>query len=255
MKIISIANHKGGVAKTASTHALAEAMTEKGYRVLCIDNDAQASLTNAFGIDSAQGVSMNEVYGSVQLGAKTIKQVIKAKGDGVPHLAPSDLAMAVDEIGLVTRSRREYILRDQLNTVSEFYDFCLIDCSPSAGLHTYNALTASDYVVIPSVPEIAPVRGIRLMIRTVDKVKRELNPDIAVIGVLPTMYNERTTHHKLGFEALHKAGLNVFPVSITRTVKVSEAMTMGKSIITSDPDHKVADQYRRAATYTIESAK
>lgn len=254
MKIIATLSHKGGVGKSATTHAIAEAMAEMGHKVLCIDNDAQASLTNAFGIQNAEGTSMAEVYGSMAPGSKTLKQIIQGKSDGEPHIAPADLEMAINEMALFMRPNREYILKSELKTVAPFYDYCIIDCSPSAGLFTYNALAASDYVVIPSIPEIGPVRGIRLALRTISNIKQHYNDQISVIGILPTMYNERTTHHQLGFEALKQSGLDLFPVAITRTVKVSEAMAVGQSIVTYEPKHKVADQCRRAATYIIQKA-
>lgn len=250
MKVIAIANHKGGVGKSATTHAIADALVINGHRVLMIDNDPQASLTNAYGIEDAEGVSMAEVYGSVKDGTKTLRQIIQSKAGNVPHIAPADLEMAFTENGLIMRPNKEMILRSELDTVSENYDFVLIDCNPSGGIFTHNALAASNYVVIPSVPEIAPIRGIRLMIKTVDYIKKNFTKDLEILGVLPTMHDPRTVHHQLGFEALEAANLPLYPVSISRTVRVSEAMLNGQSIVTFEPSHKVAAQYKQAANHT-----
>ena len=241
MRIISIANHKGGVGKTATTHALGAGLAELGQRVLIIDLDPQASLSGACGF-SGSDPSLADVMGGTEKGTAKLSEIIKPVSDNL-SLAPSDLNLAGTERGLYQRLGRENVLKRALETMSASFDVCLIDCPPSLSLLTVNALNAADGVIIPTQPAAADLRGLRMFFSTLDDMS-ELNPALEVIGILPTFYDGRLNHHNAAIETMSGAGLPMLSSRIGRSVKVQEAAGHAESITDYDPQNKRAKEYQ-----------
>ena len=247
MKTIAIANHKGGVGKTATTHALGSGLARLGNRVLLVDVDPQSSLTGACGAE-ANGASLAEVLGSVEPGRLSLTDILLDVGDGVHlHLAPADIALAPNELGMVQRFGRESLLQHTLAVVERGYDICLIDCPPSLGMLTVNALKAADAAIVPTQPQISDLRGLKLFLDTASRIRRELNPRLEILGILVTFLDGRLIHHQDALGVMRESGLPLFDVQIGRSVRVAEAAAAGESIITYDPSNKQARNYNRLA--------
>ncbi|MCI0649939.1 MAG: ParA family protein [Chloroflexi bacterium] len=248
MRVIAIANHKGGVGKTASTHALGTALGELGQRVLLVDVDPQSSLTAACGVDTAANESLAEVLGGVAPGQLSLPDVLLDVGDGLPiHLVPADIALAPNELGMVQRYGRESLLQSALAAVSRTYDVCLIDCPPSLGLLTVNALRAATAVIIPTQPQISDLRGLKLFLDTIVQIRQEINPRLEILGILVTFLDSRLIHHQDALATMRGQGLPVFEVRIGRSVRVAEAAAAGESIVIYDPSNPQAENYRQLA--------
>ena len=243
MVILTVANHKGGVGKTATAHALGVVLADLGRRVLLVDCDPQASLTGACGVLDAEGRSVAEVIGGSLPGWVAMADVIQELEPGL-WLCPSDLALAGSELGLTSRMGREAVIGRALATVRDGYDVALLDCPPSLGLLTIGALTAAEAVLIPTQAEIMALRGLRLFLQSVDQVRTALNPRLEVLGVLVTFYDGRLTHHRQGLEAMRAGGLPVLPVQVGRSVRVAEAAALGQSVVTFERRNPQAKAYR-----------
>lgn len=249
MKIVSIANHKGGVGKTATTHALGAALAGMGRRVLMVDTDPQSSLTNACNVH-VPGESLAEVLGGAAAGPLPLGSILVDVADGetaVLHLAPADIALSTNELGMVQRYGREHVLKNALQTVSRSYDVCLIDCPPSLGMLTVNALAASDVVIVPTQPQISDVRGLLLFLQTVSHIRAEINPNLQILGVLVTFYDGRTIHHRDAVQTLIDQGVPLFDTMIGRSIRVAEAPAAGESVVTYDPQNPQAENYQSLA--------
>ncbi len=246
MRAVAVANHKGGVGKTVSVYALAVGLAERGRRVLMVDIDPQGSLTNACGVQDAGGRSLAEVLGGASKGSLALADILWELGQGL-DLAPADIALAQVELALNGRHGREWVLLRALDTVADRYDVCLIDCPPSLGLLTVNALCAAQAVLVPTAPEILPLRGLRLFLDTLDTIRQELNPNLELLGVLPTLYDARLTHHRSALDALQAGGVPLLPVQIARSIRLSEAANAGESILTYEPGSAQAAAYRQVA--------
>ena len=251
MKTLAIANHKGGVGKTATAHALGEGLAASGLRVLLVDLDAQASLTLACGITDADGQSMAEVLGSAHPGTLTLGEILRPVGANLT-LAPGDIALGSTELGLVLRMGREYTLRRALETVAADFDVCLLDCPPAMGLLTVNALAAAHGVLVPTQPETAALRGLRLFLDSVAQVRADLNKGLDLVAVVATMYDGRLNHHKAALEALAATGAPVSPVTIGRSVRVAEAALSGQSVIAYANENPRAQEYRALTQEVIQ---
>jgi chromosome partitioning protein len=245
MQTICLSNHKGGVAKTTTTRALGAVLAET-RRVLMIDIDPQASLTGACGVQEAADGNMAHVLGGAQRSEVGIGDVLFRLTDRL-FLAPGDITLARCELGLVSRMGRERVLARALAPMREHFDICLIDTPPSLGLLTVNALCASDYTIVPSLPEVMSLRGLRLFIDTLDEVREEMNPRLALLGVLITMADLRTIHHQDAIQAIKEAGYPVFETIIGRSIKVSESAIGGASVTDYAPDNPQARAYRALA--------
>ncbi len=249
MIIIPIANHKGGVGKTATTHALGAALAALDYRVLLVDIDPQSSLTAAADVDAPRE-SMAEVMGNSDPGTLPLTSILVdvSEVDGqILHLAPSDIKLSLNERGIYQRLGRENILQKALATVNGRYDVCLIDCPPSLSILTINALRAAHGVIIPTQPQISDLRGLKLFLDTVDAIREEINPDLKIAGIVVTFYDGRTIHHKDAVETLHARGFPIFDTMIGRSIRVAEAPAAGESITTYDPENKQAMNYNQLA--------
>ena len=248
--VISVANQKGGVAKTTTVASLGAAFAELGKRVLLVDLDAQACLTFSLGVDP------DEVEGSVNevlLGRTAIADVRVACDDGV-DLVPSTIDLAGAEAQLLPRPGREYILRTVLEEVRADYDVILLDCSPSLGVLTLNALTASQGLIIPMPCEMLSHRGVGQLLDTVADVQKILNKDLRIIGILPTLFDGRSNHaQEVLADVGERYGLPVLSPPIPKTVRFAEAPAVGRSILATSRTSKGAKAYRDVAAAVAKS--
>jgi chromosome partitioning protein len=241
-RIIAIANQKGGVGKTTTTLSLGAALVERGRSVLLVDLDPQSSLTIAMGID-AEGRSMHEVLGSTAAGTRTIRDIARQVAPRF-FLAPADISLSRSEAGLMLRLGREGVLKKALADCR--FDYVLIDCLPSLGILTVNALVAAQSVLIPTACEYLALRGIALFYQTLYEVQT-INPDLTVLGILPTFYDSRLVHAREVLQAMIDKGLPVFDVQVGRSVRFAEASLTGESILSYASDHPGAEAYRTLA--------
>src|SRR5215218_7836124 len=241
-KIIAFANQKGGVAKTTTTLNLAAAFAEEGSRVLCVDMDPQGNLTMSQGIDpDTLDTSMYDVL----VHKVPIRDVVRHREVDVA-CASIDLAGA--EIAMSTMIGRERSLQKALAPVREDYDFILIDTPPSLGLLTINALTAANKVIVPVQCEYLSMRGLIQLQNTLHMIRENLNPDVEIEGILPTLVDTRTLHAKEAIEILEENfGDRVFASRIRKTVRFAEAPVKGMSVLKYDPDGIAAHSYRALA--------
>ena len=243
MKTIAIANHKGGVGKTATCHALGAGLAAlHGQRVLMVDIDPQASLTGAGGVTDP-GKSMADVLGGAKPGTFTIVNILQELQPGL-YLAPSDITLAPAEMGLTQRLSRESVLKKALGTVANDFDVCLVDCPPSLGLLTLNALVAADAVLIPTQPSPVDLRGLTLFMQTLQEI-REVNPGLTTLGVLLTFFDQRSNTHNNVLQGMKQSGWPVLDVIIGRTVRIMEAAAVGKSIYDFEATNPQAENYRQ----------
>ena len=241
-QVIAFANQKGGVAKTTTTLNLAAAFAEVGSRVLCVDMDPQGNLTMSQGIDpDTLDTSMYDVL----VHRTPVREVIRSREVDVA-CASIDLAGA--EIAMSMKIGRERALVKALHPVSDDYDFVCIDTPPSLGLLTINALTAADKVIVPVQCEYLSMRGLIQLQNTLAMIQENLNPDVDIAGILPTMVDTRTLHAKEAIEILEENfGDQVFGARIRKTVRFAEAPVKGMSVLKYDPNGTAADAYRQLA--------
>jgi chromosome partitioning protein len=246
MKVIAFANQKGGVAKTTTTLNLAVAFAEKGNRVLCIDMDPQGNLTMSQGIDpDTVETSMYDVL----VHHVPMRNVIRKREIDV---ACSSIDLAGAEIAMSAQIGRERSLAKALKLVEDDYDFVCIDTPPSLGLLTINALTAADKVIVPVQCEYLSMRGLIQLQNTMQMIRENLNPDIQIEGILPTLMDTRTVHAKEAIQILEENfGDRVFASRIKKTIRFAEAPVRGMSVLKYDPDGMAAQSYRDLATEVL----
>jgi chromosome partitioning protein len=243
-RTIAIANQKGGVAKTTTVASLGTALAEHGRKVLLVDLDAQSCLTFSMGLDpEAVELSIHDVL----LGRVGAAMAIQPTEDGC-DLLPATIELAGTEAQLLSRPGREYVLRTALAEVSQAYDAVLLDCSPSLGVLTLNALTAADEVLIPLQCEMLSHRGVGQLLDTIHDVQRILNPGLRVLGVLPTMFDGRTNHARAVLaDVSGRYGLTVLEPPIPKSVRFAEAPAAGRSVLATARRTRGAEAYRELA--------
>jgi len=245
-RVISLANQKGGVGKTTTTISLGAAIAERGHRVLLVDFDPQGSLSVGVGV-SSQDLDLT-IYNLVldrSLDASSV--ICKTTADGV-ELLPANIDLSAAEVVLVSEVAREQALKRVISKVRDSYDYVLIDCPPSLGLLTINALTASDGVIIPLECEFFALRGMSLLLDTIDKVRDRLNPELELQGIIATLYDGRTIHSREVLDRVkEKFGSKLFNSIINRTIRFAEAPVAGESILSYASDSKGAQAYRELA--------
>lgn len=226
MKILAIANQKGGVGKTTVTLNLGAGLAERGYRVLLIDLDPQASLTLAT-VGESSGQCVAEVIGATQPGTLRLKDVIRPVRERL-DIAPGGMTLAVSEIGLITRKGREGILKKALSSING-YDLILIDCGPNLGLLVENALTATHGVIIPTLPTNLDTRGVNIFCESLAAVQSELNPELEILGLVINQFDQRLNLHNATLAAFQVGSLPVLSV-IGRSVHVASSIGDGQPI-------------------------
>jgi chromosome partitioning protein len=249
-RVVAFANQKGGVAKTTTTLNLGVAFAERGLRVLAIDLDPQGNLT------MSQGWNPDEIERSmfdVLVHKLPIEQVIRQAEIDV---AVSSIDLAGAELALSSMIGRERALEKALLPVKGDYDFVLVDTPPSLGLLTINALVAATGVVVPVQCEYLSLRGLVQLENTLSMIRDNLNPDVEIVGILPTMFDNRTLHSREAVEILSENfGDLVFGTRIRKTVRYAEAPVRGSSVLKYDPDGPAAQAYRDLATEVLDGAK
>jgi chromosome partitioning protein len=249
-RVIAFANQKGGVAKTTTTLNLAAAFAEEGHRVLCIDMDPQGNLTMSQGIDPD---SLETSMYDVLVHDLSIREVIRKREIDIA-CASIDLAGA--EIAMSTKIGRERSLDKALRPIAEDYDFICVDTPPSLGLLTINALTAADKVIVPVQCEYLSMRGLIQLQNTLSMIRENLNPDVDIMGILPTMVDSRTLHAKEAIQILEENfGDRVFGARIRKTIRFAEAPVKGMSVLKYDPSGTAADAYRQLAKEVLSNGR
>ncbi|MBC3191638.1 ParA family protein [Pseudonocardia sp. C8] len=249
-RVIAVANQKGGVGKTTSTINLGAALAEYGRRVLLVDFDPQGALSVGLGVQPHQLEST--IYNLLMERDADPDDVLQDTGVENMDLLPSNIDLSAAEVQLVTEVGREQALGRALKRFLPDYDVVLIDCQPSLGLLTINALACADEVLIPLACEFFSLRGVALLMDTIDKVTDRLNPDLRLLGVLATMFDTRTLHTKEVHDRVVEAfGEKVFDAVINRTIKFPETTVAGEPITSWAPTSHAADAYRMLAREVI----
>ena len=244
--VIAMCNQKGGVGKTTTTINLGAALAELGRRVLLVDFDPQGSLSVGLGVNPH--TLEHSIYNLLLSRDTSIDDVIDRTGVNNLDILPSNIDLSAAEVQLVSEVAREQTLLRVLEAVKPRYDVILIDCAPSLGLLTINALTAADKVIMPLETEFFALRGVALLTDTIAKVTDRLNPRLEIMGILGTMYDPRTLHNKEVLERVVQAfGDRVFHTVIRRTVKFPETTVAGEPITTYATNSPGATAYRTLA--------
>lgn len=251
--VLAVANQKGGVAKTTTVVSLGAALAEQGRKVLLVDLDPQACLTFSVGLDpEVLDVSVHDVL----LGRVSARMAITASDDG-PDVLPANIDLAGCEVVLLTKTGREYVLRsaleDLITASGSAYDDIIIDCPPSLGVLTINALTAAHEVVVPMQCETLSYRGVGQLLDTIHDIQRLTNRGLAVLGVLPTIYDGRSKHSRTVLsDVSERYGLHVLEPPIPKSIRFAEAPAAGRSVMSVSKAKKGADAYREVARLILQ---
>ena len=248
-KIISLANQKGGVGKTTTAINLSASLASLGKKVLLVDADPQANASSGLGID-IRSLEFT-IYECLIDGVSSEKAILPTEVENL-YVLPSHIDLVGAEIEMLDMDKREHCLQKLLAPLKPEYDYILIDCSPSLGLITVNSLTASDSVIIPVQCEYFALEGIGKLLNTIKLIKAKLNPSLEIEGFLLTMYDNRLRLANQVYDEVtkHFEGM-VFKTAITRNVRLSEAPSHGKPVITYEPESKGASNYMDLAKELI----
>lgn len=245
-RIVALCNQKGGVGKTTTSVNLAAAFAEYGRKVLVVDFDPQGAASAGLGVNSHE--IDTTVYDLLLGSSATTRDVIMSTDYDNLDLLPANIDLSAAEVQLVGEVAREQALQRALRSVEDDYDLILIDCQPSLGLLTVNALVAAHGVVIPLACEYFAMRGVALLVDTVSKVQDRLNPRLTMDAIIPTMYDSRTLHAQEVVERVREAfGDRVTETMIGRTIKFPDATVAAEPILTFAPKHAGSEQYRQLA--------
>ena len=258
--VIACVNQKGGTGKTTTCENLGAGLVMNGKKVLRVDFDPQASLSISLGYPKPEELPVTI--------ADMMKKVVDEKeirpGEGILHheegmdLMPSSIELSGMEGALVNTISRETVLKEYLESVKRDYDFVLLDCSPSLGMLTINAMAAADTLLIPVQASYLPAKGLEQLLQTVNKVRRQINPKLKIEGILLTMVDARTNDAKEISELIRNAyggKIKVYDTEIPRSVRASEISKEGTSIFKHDPGGKVADAYRELTRVVVKNAE
>jgi chromosome partitioning protein len=250
-QIVALANQKGGVGKTTTTISLGAALAEQGYRVLLVDFDPQGGCALGLGIEP--GSLDLSVYNALLDRNCDVEEVIQKTSVPNLDLLPSNIDLAAAELMLVQEVAREQTLLRVLTPLRVKYNFILIDCPPSLGLLTINGLTAADSVLVPLECEYYALRGMALLMQSIERIKERLNPRLEILGIVATMLDARTLHSKEVLARVEEAfGPLVFETTIRKTIRFAEAPVAGEPILTYAPSSKGAAAYRALAQEVID---
>ena len=247
--VLAVSNQKGGTGKTTTCENLGIGLAQEGKKVLLVDTDPQASLTVALGYPRPDELPFT-LSDAME---KIMTEQPIAPGEGLLHhpegvdLMPANIMLSGLEVSLVNAMNREKILKQYLDTVRREYDFILLDCMPSLGMLTVNALAAADQVLIPVQAQYLSAKGLEQLLQTINKVRRQINPKLKIEGILLTMVDSRTNYAKEISALIREAygsNIKVFSTDIPRSVRAAEISAEGRSIFKHDPKGKVAEAYR-----------
>jgi chromosome partitioning protein len=258
--IMAVVNQKGGTGKTTTCENLGVGLAMEGKKVLLVDTDPQASLTICLGhpVPDLLSPTLSDMMG------KILSEQPIAPGEGILHhpegvdLMPANIELSGLEVSLVNAMSRETILKQYLDTVKQNYDFILLDCMPSLGMLTVNALAAADNVLIPVQAAYLPAKGLEQLLQTINKVRRQINPKLRIEGILLTMVDNRTNYSKDISKLIREnygGKLKVYKTDIPRSVRAEEISAEGTSIFRHDPKGKVADAYRVLTKEVLHNAE
>ena len=256
-KVIALTNQKGGVGKTTTAVNLGVGLAKQGKRVLLIDADAQANLTMALGYSRPDDlpITLSTIMQNI-IDDKSfdVSQGILPHSEGV-DLLPANIGLSGMEIRLINAMSRESVLRTYIDAVKPHYDYILIDCMPSLGMMPINSLAAADSVIIPSQPSFLSAKGLDLLMQSIARVKRQINPKLKIDGILFTMVDSRTNEAKeiiASLRAHYGEKIRVFGTEIPFSVRAAETSGRGKSIFSHDKNGKVAAAYRSLTKEVLE---
>ncbi len=251
--VIALVNQKGGVGKTTTAVNLSAFLGKKKKKVLLIDIDPQANATSGLGISKAE---LEDTVYDVLINDVPMSEVIYETSADNVDICPTNINLAGAEIELVSLISREQILKKAIEEIKDNYDYIIIDCPPSLGLLAINALTAADGIIIPIQGEYYALEGLSQLIDTINIIKKKINPDIEILGVVLTMFNMRTQLSKQVREEVEKYfGKAVFNTIIPRNVKLAEAPSFGQAICDYDKNSKGAKAYQALAAEVIKRTK
>ena len=259
-QIIAIANQKGGVGKTTTTFSLGVALAKQGKKVLLIDADPQGDLTTCMGYynqDDLQNTIGTLMSDTIQDKEINIENAILNHKEGI-DLIPSNLDLSALEMSLVNAMSREFTLKNAIRNVENKYDYILIDCMPSLGMITINALACCDKVIIPVQGEYLAAKGMGHLLKTVSKVHKQINPNLKIGGVLLTLVDKRTNLSKEVRDTLYKnygQYVKIYDTEIPKAVNTAKSSSTGKSIFEFDKNSRVADAYKNLAKEVLENER